>query len=173
MRFVARPVRRAIRIIRNPEKEFLRIGTYSFEEVLTRYLTLLVLMGMLSGITRFVISVAKSAYMDMIYNINIQYLRMINYTVGMSTSLVFFYLFSGTFILFLISVLLFAVVRRIKYTRLLMIIFYSASPLLLFGWIPIFIPALILWSCVLFLIGINVHKQQAVNKDVGSIEQRD
>ena len=97
---------------------------------------------------------------------------MFNYSLGITTALIFFYLFAGTFILFIVSLITGAFVRSVKYVDLLKIFFYALSPLLLFGWIPFLPQAHIIWSLFLFVIGVKVMKKHAKIRKT-SIEHRD
>ena len=97
-------------------------------------------------------AVAKSFYYDMIYSADVHYLNIINYSFGKANGLLFLYFFSGTFLVFMVSILLRYVVRS-RYVELLKRIMLSLSPVLLFGWIPSFMGALLVWSSVLFIVG--------------------
>lgn len=164
-------IRRALGILSNPKKEFENINKRTFESIIADYMVLLVTVAVLAGLSSFIYSIAMVSYLDMSSDINVQYLRMINYSAGRSTSLLFFYLFGGTFLLFFLSVILRFSLRKMKYIPLLKILFYSLTPFLLFGWfLPNPLP-LGIWSIFLFVTGIKMHKSEHVKRD--SIKKRD
>jgi hypothetical protein len=165
-------ITQALRTLSNPNEEFHKLSQREFEIVLGEYLILLISLAVLSGIVSFIYYLIKAFYLQLLYTIDIQYVRMMNYSLGRSTSLMFFYLFLGTFIIFIISMVLLPFLRKIKYISILKLLFYSVSPFLLFGWIPIFSLPLLLWSIFLFIVGVKQSKMQiSVSKD--SINNRD
>ncbi len=169
---VINAIRQGIQVLLYPGKEFRNLNERTFESVLGDYLKLLITAGILSGIFSFLISLVKAAYFDIFMTIDIQYWRMMNYSLGRTTSTIFFYLFAGTFIFFFLSVALFPFFRNMKYVNLLRIMFYSLTPFLLFSWVPILVPSLALWSIFLFIVGVkNYRKEARIKKD--SIQQRD
>ncbi|RME30757.1 hypothetical protein D6789_04660, partial [Candidatus Woesearchaeota archaeon] len=80
-------------------------------------------------------------------------------------------LFLGTFGLFLVSIPI-APFLRAKYTRVLSVLFLALTPLLLFGWLYMFAPALGIWSVILLFIGTRVQRRARKVKRT-SIQQRD
>ena len=168
---LVRAIKRGLTILYNPKKEFENLSKRTFEEVVADYVVLLILVAIVAGIASMVYSVGRAIYLDMSLDISIQYLRMINYSLGRSTSLLFFYLFAGTFLLFFLSMALRVFLRKIKYTSLLKIMLYSLTPMLLFGWIlPNQIPWSI-WGIFLFVMGVKTYRFERVKKD--SIKRRE
>ena len=165
------PIKQGIKILLNPEREFKLLNKRSLESVVLNYTAMLVAAALLAGIFNLAFSTLKALYFDLSANVNIEYLRMINYSVGRSTSMLFFYIFSGTFLLFFASLLLRPFFRKIKYTSLLKILLYSAIPLLLFGWFLSNPFPLAIWSIFLVYTGIKNHKYIKIRKD--SIEMRE
>lgn len=163
-------IKQAISILKNPEKEFRDLGRRHLESLVVDYMRLLIAVAIAAGLFNFFFSLSKSAYLDIFANIDVQYLRMLNYSMGRSVSIAFFYVFSGTFLLFILSVILKPFFRRIKYTNFLGIIFYSMSPLLLFGWISSSQIPLGIWSVFLFAVGVKSSKNLPLRKN--SIQQR-
>jgi hypothetical protein len=164
-------IKRAFGILSNPKKEFENINKRTFESVLADYMILLVAVAVLAGLSSLIYSIVRVLYLDMTLDISVQYLRMINYSVGRSVSLLFFYLFGGTFLLFFLSTILRFLLRKIKYISLLKILFYSLTPFLLFSWfLPTPLP-LGVWSIFLLITGIKTHKNEHIKKN--SIKKRD
>ena len=166
-----KPIKSGIRILFNPEKEFKLLNQRSLESVVWNYAAMLVAAALMAGIFNLIFSIAKAAYFDILVDVNIEYLRMINYSIGRSTSLIFLYLFSGTFLLFFLSMLSRPFLRKIKYDSLLKILIYSSMPMLLFGWILANPLPLAIWSIFLIYTGIKNHKYIKIRKD--SIEMRE
>jgi hypothetical protein len=165
------PFKRYLALLKNPSREFDLINKRTFEEGVADYMILLVAAGIAAGIASFLYIFLNALYMDIALDVGIEYIRMLNYSIGRSVSILFFYLFSGTFLLFFVSIPLRIITRKISYSLLLRILMYSLSPMLLFGWIlPNPLPLLI-WSSLLFVIGVNKIKKTRINK--GSIERRD
>lgn len=172
MKFLSGPIKRAWRLLAEPGVSFRDMQKRPFESVVSDYLILLVSVAILAGVTALIFGVLKAVYYDLFFTIDIQYWRMFNYAMGRTTSLGFFFIFAGTFLLFFISVILKPFFRRIKFTRFLGVMFFSMSPVLLFGWIPVMPYALFIWALFLFIIGIGELKAAgSVRKD--SIQQRD
>ncbi|MBI2548323.1 hypothetical protein HYW21_03150 [Candidatus Woesearchaeota archaeon] len=173
---ITKALHRGWNILVHPDREFSVVYQRRFESVLIDYLILLVTLGIVAGFFNFGFGLARAFYFEMALSADVQYLRLVNYLAGMSLSLAFLYFFLGTFILFMGSILikgLFAILKReMKYTHLLMTLFYAATPLLLFGWIPVLPYALFIWSILLFITGISYYKNlYGVAKD--SIAYRD
>ena len=164
-------IKRWVRILVNPKEEFVKLNRRSGEEDEDDYMTLLVAVAVLAGLSSFIYSIALVSYLDISSDIDVQYLRMLNYSAGRSISLLFFYLFGGTFLLFFLSIILRFFLRKIKYISLLKILFYSLTPFLLFGWfLPNPLP-LGIWSIFLLITGIKMHKNEHIKRD--SIKKRD
>lgn len=158
-----------VNIAYKPEREFLLLKKRTFESVVGDYVIMLSMTSIVAGIFNFIFNVGKAAYLDIFYVIDIQYLRMINYSLGRATSVVFFYIFAGIFLFFLLSL----VVRMfldMKYTTLLSLMFYSMAPILLFGWVPAAVMPLSVWSIFIFVKGVNSQKKTVIKKD--SIKNR-
>jgi len=164
-------IKKGIKILLNPEREFKLLNKRSLEPVVLDYAAMLVAAALLAGIFNLAFSILKAFYFDLLVDVNIEYLRMINYSVGRSVSIIFFYIFSGTFLLFFASLLLRLFFRKIKYTSLLKILLYSAAPLLLFGWFLSNPFPLAIWSIFLVYTGIKNHKHIKIRKN--SIEMRE
>jgi len=172
MKFLTGPIKRAWKLLAEPRPAFKEMQKRPFEKVVSDYLILLVAVAIVAGLTALVFGVLKAVYYDIFFTIDIQYLRMVNYAMGRTTSLGFFFIFAGTFLLFFLSLVLKPFFRKIKFTQFLGVLFYSMSPVLLFGWIPVMPYALFIWALFLFIIGVSELKASgAVRKD--SIQQRD
>lgn len=168
---IKKAIMQGVRILSSPKNEFDNLNKRTFEEVITDYLWLLLALAILSGIASFIFAFFNALYLNLFVDIEIQYFRMLNYTLGRAVSLLFFYIFTGTFLLFIVSLLVRPFIFKIKYIDLLKIFFYSLTPLLFFSWLMFNPAALFIWAIVLFVIGIKSHKAVKIKKD--SIQQRD
>ncbi|MBN2368270.1 hypothetical protein JXC34_04580 [Candidatus Woesearchaeota archaeon] len=164
-------IKRAIKLLRNPEKGLDEFNSLSFEGVVSWYVKMLIFLALATGLFTFLFLLVKAVYLDLFLTADIQYWRMINYSMGRTTSLIFFFLFAGTFILFFISILLRSFFRRLRYTKLLGLAFCSLTPVLLFGWIPVSLFPLFIWSLFLFIVGLGRWAGSA-HIETGSIKQR-
>ena len=133
---IIRAIKQGFRTLNNPETEFRNMHKKSFETILGEYLILLLSVAIVAAIISFLYYLSKAFYLDIFQTLDVEYARMLNYSLGRSTSLMFFYLFAGTFFVFIFSLILMPFFRKLKYTRLLSIMFYSMTPFLLFSWIP-------------------------------------
>ncbi len=171
VKMLINPIKSGIGILLNPEREFKSLNKRSLEPVVWNYAILLVASALMAGIFNLIFSIAKASYFDLLVDVGIQYMRMINYSIGRSTSIIFFYLFAGTFLLFFLSIILRPFFRNIKYASLLKILLYSATPMLLFGWLLTNPFPLAIWSMLLMYAGVKNHKCAKISKD--SIEMRE
>lgn len=171
LQMIAEPIKNGLRILSSPKERFEELNGRTLESVVWDYLILLITSAIATGIFSLAYSIIWAIYLDIFVNVDIQYIRMINYSLGRSTSLIFLYLFLGTFLLFFISLIIKPFLRKIKYASLLKILFYSLTPLLLFSWIiPNPIP-LGIWGLFLLAVGVKSYKPLEIKKD--SIQKRD
>ncbi len=168
---VIKAIKRGLRILSSPREEFENLNKRTFESVVADYMTLLVIVAVLAGLSGLLYSVFRALYLDLSLDVSIQYFRMINYAAGRSMSLLFFYLFAGTFLLFFISLILKPFLHKMKYTSLLKILFYSLTPFLLFSWFYLNPLPWGLWSIFLLAVGIKTHKDIKIKED--SIQKRE
>ncbi len=140
-----------------------------FEHHVSTYISLLIITGLLAGLFNFLLRVGNAYVLDIFFNATINYDYMLNYAAGFAVSSLFFVLFAGTAITFLLSIILKPFVRIKKFTRLLTILFYAATPLLLFGWLTFLAPALIIWSLFLLIAGLQLKN----DIETKTIDQRD
>lgn len=164
-------IRRGMRVLRQPDEEFSKIPERKFEEDLTDYLWLLIMVGVLAGIAILALWLGRALFYDLIREVNVHYVRALNYALGGMTATTFFYLFAGTFLLFFLSLLLRPFTGSAKYTQELQGLFYALSPILLFGWVLPAIPGLLLWSVVLYAFGLKRLRAMSIEK--GSIKERE
>ncbi len=164
-------IKKGITILSNPQKAFHELYGRTFEEVFGDYLKLLVGVSIVSAVVNMIFFIGRAVYYDIFRSVDIQYPAMLNYALGRSTSVLFFYLFAGTFVLFLSSILLKPFFKKIKYVHFLCILFYAMTPLLLFGWIPFAPVVFVVWAGFLFFTGITQYKEVSVK--TGSLEQRE
>ena len=163
---------KSFNILLKPEAEFADLHNRTFESVLNDYVILLAISAIVAGLVAFLYSVGYALYLGIFKQVNIEYWNMANYAAGSSVSLLFFYLFAGTFILFIVSIFLRIFVKKMSYVNLFNVIFYSLTPLLLFSWLRIAVVGLFIWCAFLFIEGVIIHnKAMQVKQD--SIQQRD
>lgn len=171
MKTIISAIKKSINVLLKPETEFSKLKDKSFEDVVKDYIIVLISFAIIAGVLLFILSYIRAVYLDIFVNIDIQYLRMLNYAGGIATSISFFYIFAGTFIAFFMTIILRIFIRKMKYTSLFAILLYSLYPLILFGWIPFNPLPLIIWSIFLFIIGVKSYKITITDKN--SINQRD
>lgn len=164
-------IKRGISILVNPKEEFDKLNTKTLESVVGDYITLLVTVAIVAGISKLIFSISNAVYLDATLDVSIQYSRMINYSIGRSTSLLFFYLFAGTFFVAFLGFLMNLFIHKIKYTSLLKILMYSLTPFLLFSWFMMNPLPLGIWSIFLIVTGISAFKDEKVKYD--SIRKRE
>ena len=169
---VVETIKKGFSILKNPEKEFGIISKVSFEKIVKDYMSLLLISGFLAGVFTVIFDLVKAFYLDVFFSVEIRYMRLLNYSLGKMMGTLLFYIFIGTFVIFLISIILLSIMNKRKYTSILKVIFYSLTPLLLFSWIGLGVLPLLLWTIILFFIGIKYDGAlKKINKK--SIDQRD
>lgn len=159
------------KLIGNPKEYFLDFDKDTFEKQLSDYLKLLILTGILAGISITIFNTIRGFYFLYVDKINVDIWRMLNYSVGNGVAVVFFALFCGTILLFVIATILRPFLKKLKFIKILQLMMYSLSPLLLFGWIPALSLSLLIWCVFIFCIGYKNIKLEHVKKD--SIKQRE
>jgi len=161
-----RAVKQGFRTLSNPEKEFEALASRTFEEMLEDYMLFVLASGLFAGVISLAYRFVYSGYLSIFKGISMNYWKLLNYSVGTSLSMFFFYLFAGTFLLFIISIIVRIFVRGIKYTQLIAIMLYSVTPLLLFNWIaPTLILPLLIWGLFLLVCGVKTIKRLQLQKD--------
>ena len=163
-----RAVSQGFRTLFNPQKEFEALRNRTFEDVIEDYILLLLVAGVVAGIMSLISRFIYSGYLSIFKGMSIDYWRLLNYTVGNSVSMFFFYLFAGTFLIFIITMIARIFMKGIKLTRLLSLMLYVITPLLFFGWIvpSMFLP-LIIWSLFLLATGLRViHEAERSNQKI-------
>ncbi|NTV23264.1 MAG: hypothetical protein HGA85_02725 [Nanoarchaeota archaeon] len=140
--------------LKNPKTGLSKLETKSLDTILGNYLTVLLLSSIVAGLSTFILGISKSAYYHYVLKAKVDIAAAVNYSAGISISLFFFYLFLGTVIVFILSILLGMILRKplVYCLRLLML---SMSPFLLFGWLPLVGYSLVIWVLYLVAIGIN------------------
>lgn len=164
-------IKRGFRILLNPNEEFKALSKRTLEQVIKDYIFLLVSVAIFAATVNFIFLLLKAVYLDLFVNIEIEYFRMINYSLARSGSLLFFYLFAGSFLMFFLSAILRVFFRKIKYADIFKIIFYALTPVLLFSWMQFNPAPLFIWGLFLFIVGLRNYRHFQVKKD--SINQRD
>jgi hypothetical protein len=156
---VKRALRQGFRTLFNPQKEFEALHNRTFEDVAEDYILILLVAGVVAGIMSLVYRFIYSGYLSIFKGMSIDYWRLLNYIAGNSVSMFFFYLFAGTFLIFIITMIARIFMKGMKLTRLLSLMLYAITPLLFFGWVApsMFLP-LIIWSLFLLIAGFRVMR---------------
>ena len=156
-------------ILTNSEKTFSTLKEETFEQVCFDYFRMLILISLVASLFNIVWSFLQVSYLNMFRNVEVNYLRYLNFVLAQSSTIALLYMLSGTFLLFFLSLLLY-LFFKIPYTELLKKMFYALTPLLLFGWSPLLAGVLVIWVIFLFVVGVKLH--QPKQSDRLSIEQR-
>jgi len=164
-------VKFAVKIASSPEKIFSEIHKKTFDGALYFYVKMLIFSALAAAVWSFVFSMLKAAYYQAFLNAGVQYLRLMNYSLGKSVSISFLFVFAGTFLLFPIASMFKPFFRDIPYLDYLKIVIYSTAPILLFGWISFSLIPLFIWVLFIFFVGVKSYKADFSKK--GTIRQRD
>lgn len=164
-------VKLSFQIVADPKHHFQELEKKTFEKAVGYYVRLLISVGIIAALINLVFWMGRSAYYDVFFTVQIDYLRMLNYTLATSSAVLFFYLYAGTFLLFILSIIINLFVRSHKYAEVLKILFYATTPLILFGWVPPTPIPFVVWSIFLFVVGVKSYKSSNVKKE--SIQNRD
>ncbi len=136
-------------LLTHPQKGFVRVKKKTLESVLGEYMKVLLLAGFVAGLTVCVSYLVRAAYFSLVRGVDIEYLRLVNYALGMAAGTFFFWLFAGT-VLFFVAVLIFRVFIPASLSDRVKFMSVSTAPVLFFGWItPSIVPVLLVWSMVL------------------------
>lgn len=147
---------RAVAVIRNPDHAYGQLHSRTLEDVLADYVKLVMASGLLAGVVSFIWAFGRAAYLQLVRGIVVDYWRLANYQAQVLAGTFFLYLFAGTILFFLASVVVKAARPRAGYTQVVMVLCYALSPVLLFGWVSSrLVPALLVWSVVLLLVGLG------------------
>lgn len=153
------PIRRAWSAVTEPKRSMDELDGTTLETMLGDYCKLLLASGALAGLTAFVVAFVRSFYLDVVRNVHIEYFNLANYYAGIATGIFFFYLFAGTFLFFLLTLVVWAANRPVEYTRIVKAASLGMSPILLFGWIDgAFASSLLLWSAIILVIGVRAAR---------------
>jgi len=147
----------AFGILRNPENEFKELKKKSIDSVLSDYIVLLLSAGVLGGFANLLFMLIRTFYYDFILNANINYFGILNYSLGISMSILFFFIFAGTALMFILSYIV-NIFLKGKFVDSVKLIMYSAVPLMMFGWIPLIGYGNVVWSFYLLYNGYSELK---------------
>ncbi|MBL7056118.1 YIP1 family protein [Candidatus Woesearchaeota archaeon] len=164
-------VKKAFSIISDPKKNFHELEKRTLEETVGYYIRTLLSMGVIAAVLNLIFSLLRALYLNVFVTIDIEYLRMLNYTLGRSSSVFFFYLYAGTFLIFFLAILLNMITKKLGFTDTMKLTLYSTTPLMVFGWIPPTPLPFAVWSLVLFVNGTKNYKITKIDKS--SIKNRD
>lgn len=141
-------------VIKDPKGAYKGYRKQTFEDVLGTYMKLLLLSGALAGLRAFVFAFSRAGYLDVVRGVGVDYWRLANYYAGIGMGTFFFYIFAGTFIFFIIVLLLRVFMRKRTFTEFTGIACMAMTPILLFSWIdPRFVAPLGIWAVTLFITG--------------------
>ena len=155
----------AIQFLKKPEESYKKLKKHTLEQVLEDYMKLLLGSGIIAGIISLIFSILRAVYLETFEGVTIEYLRLLNYSLGTGAGIFFFYLFVGTFGMLIVATIIWLFVRKIKYYDFIKIVCMSLYPLYLFSWIYIkAAPMLLLWSLFLLIIGVKEYKKSKEEK---------
>ena len=162
-----------MRFLAAPRELYREVTTLNFERQVHEYLVLLCLGGFFGALVIALAHMGKGLYVSLIHSVTIQYWPLINYAGGNGSAVFFFYLFSGTFLLFIGTLIVRPFAGKIRYVHLMNIFFLALTPLILFAWIIPAIPGLLIWSGMLLIIGIKTLRTEMEHQDRTALTQRD
>lgn len=157
---IIKTFKKGIYILLNSDETAFELPNRTFEDVLSDYLVLLLSCGILSVLFEFLYSIGFVVFFDLTKNMDVSYLKVINYSLGNSVSSFFLYIFCGTFLMFFLSLILFVFLKKVKYMNVFKVLLFSFTPVLLFGWIRVLFLGLLVWAFFLFFKGIALFKKQ-------------
>ncbi len=146
---------REFRVLSNPDEGFRRLEKRSLEDVVSDYILILLLSSALGFLATVILSVIRAVYYQLFYHADIFYWNMLNYAFGIGLALFYIYLFLGTFGVFILTLVMRAFARKMRYVRLIKIVLLSTAPILLFGWIPLSQFPLFVWMLFLLVKGMK------------------
>ncbi len=145
----------AFRILISPQKEFQALKLRSLESVAAHHTVLLLMSGLFAFSATILFYILRGVYYGVFFNADILYLRVLNYSFGIGIALFYLFLFGGTFGLFFLAAIIKPFFGKLKFTELIKIILYSATPVLVFAWLPLSQYMLFIWGMFLFVVGIK------------------
>lgn len=157
---IKQSVKNIISFLKNPEDNFKRLKEIPLETILEDYMKGLLLSGFLAGLLSLIFSMLRALYLETFHGLSVEYLRLLNYSLGTAVGVFFFYLFIGTFGMIIIATLIWIFMRKIKYFEFIKIVCLAIYPVLLFSWVYIkAAPALLLWTLFNIVLGIKTYKK--------------
>ncbi len=141
--------------LREPRQAQLRALEEPIEDALGNHMRRVLTAGVAAGLFSLIFSVAQALYLQQIKHVDIAFGRLLNYYSGIAFGTFLFYVFAGTFLLFLLSVVIRLFVRQVPFWTLIKLLCIAMVPVLLFGWIGRGVAlALLVWSAFLLVSGI-------------------
>jgi hypothetical protein len=167
-------IRSRAAILANPQHAFAKMKEQSLESVVADYLYMLLLLALATMAVDFAYFAGRSAYLDIFSNAGVNYIRMLNYGIGQSWGLAFFYVVAGTVLATTLAFVL-SVIMRTRFKDMVRIMAFALSPLLLFSWLPFTVIPLFIWALFLFIIAYRetkgnsgqhaLHEHNALQRD--------
>lgn len=160
--FPVQSFRFALATVREPLTAMREVARRPLEDTIGKYLVLLAYSGIVAGLVSLLWALGRGVYLDVVHNITIDYWRLINYFGQVLMGTFFLYIFFGTFILFLITLIVHRFAAHAKYVHVVAVTCASTAPLLLFGWVNYrVLIALLIWMLFLLVTGIFVLRETA------------
>lgn len=148
-------------ILSYPTFAFRDLKKRTLEQVLGDYIKLVLLSGLLAGVVTFLYAIGRAVYLEIVRDVTVNFWRLANYYSGIAVGTFFFYLFAGTFIFFIVSVVA-NLFTPAPYTRVVMVLCYALTPVLLFGWLSSRLAAaLLIWAGFLLIVGLRIVSKPA------------
>lgn len=144
-------------VLVDPINAFTKLKERTLEDTLASYLKLALLSGLAAALTSILITFIRAWYWATFKGVPVDFFRLANYYMQVGIGTFFFYIFAATVIFTIISLIVNAFVKHIKYVEIVKIMCYAFSPVILFGWVQRTVGlVLLIWTLVLLISGIKV-----------------
>ncbi|MCD6464305.1 hypothetical protein J7L02_02150 [Candidatus Woesearchaeota archaeon] len=148
----------AFKLLANPKKGFESYFKKPLDVTLSQYFSLLLLSSILAFASVFLLRLAKSFYYHFFKKASVNYWGVLNLAGSTAVSVFFLYLFLGTFVMFVLNIVLYFIFKRLGFVNVLKLSLLSYTPILVFGWIPVMNYSLTIWAAFLFITGLKAFK---------------
>lgn len=129
------------------------------EDIMGDHVKFVFIMSVFASLVSTIVTFATAAYLAKFRAVAVDYSRLLNYSISIIGGTISFYFFAGTFLLFLISIIL-TLFIRIKYFELLRYLCLAYIPIISFAWInPQFVYALLPWGLIVFVSCLQTHNE--------------
>lgn len=158
-------LRQKLGFLINPAKAFSAMRKVSFDEQIVLHLKFALLMGFIAGVATVLLNIGTVLFLDLTRSISYNLVNMINYNIGVLAGVFFFYLFAATVITAVGGIILGFFIKG-KLVHKMLVVAHSLTPLFVFGWIPILLPGLVIWTVCLIIRGAKSLKEDIDTKSI-------